>query len=112
MKIKQTFLAVAGMVLLASVNVQAAQLNRDIGRYVYTCDDNKTLEVVYVNSGKQSYAIINQMDEMVLLKQVKSASGAIYKALSSNYTYELLTKGDTATLVEGDDKPILSNCRL
>ena len=112
MKIKQTFLAVAGTVLLASVNVQAAQLNRDIGRYVYTCDDNKTLEVVYVNSGKQSYAIINQMDEMVPLKQVKSASGAIYKALSSNYTDELLTKGDTATLVEGDDKPILSNCRL
>ena len=71
MKIKQTFLAVAGTVLLASVNVQAAQLNRDIGRYVYTCDDNKTLEVVYVNSGKQSYAIINQMDEMVKTSEIR-----------------------------------------
>ena len=110
MKIKQTFLAVAGTVLLASVNVQAAQLNRDIGRYVYTCDDNKTLEVVYVNSGKQSYAIINQMDEMIPMELMKMASGTNYQAISKNYTYKLYTKGKTADLVEGDDKPVLSEC--
>ena len=113
MKIKQTLLAVTGVALFASAaNVQAAQLNKDVGRYVYTCDDNKTLEVVYVNSGKKSYAIINQVDEMVPLKQVKSASGAVYKALSKNYTYELLTKGNSATLLEAKDKPVLSNCKL
>lgn len=113
MKIKQTLLVATGALLFASAaNVQAAQLNKDVGRYVYTCDDNKTLEVVYVNSGKRSYAIINQVGEMVPLKQVRSASGAVYKALSKNYTYELLTKGHSATLLEANDKPVLSNCKL
>ncbi|EAS9441214.1 lysozyme inhibitor, partial [Salmonella enterica] len=33
-------------------------------------------------------------------------------AIDKNYTYKLYTKGKTAELVEGDDKPVLSNCSL
>lgn len=113
MTFKKALLATAGAALLFSAaNVQAGQLNKQVGRYVYSCEENKTLEVVYVNAGKKSYAIINQLDEMIPMAQVKSASGAVYKAMSPNYTYQLLTKGDSATLLESNDKPVLSNCRL
>lgn len=113
MKIKQTLLAIAGAALFASAaNVHAAQLNKEVGRYVYSCDGGKNLEVVYVNAGKKSYAIINQVDEMIPMAQTKSASGANYKALSKNYTYKLYTKGKSATLVEDNDKPVLANCHL
>ncbi|MDJ3695386.1 lysozyme inhibitor, partial [Salmonella enterica] len=43
---------------------------------------------------------------------MKMASGATYEAIDKNYTSKLYTKGKTAELVEGDDKPVLSNCSL
>lgn len=113
MKIKPMLFAAAGAALFAlTANAQDAQLNKEVGRYVYSCEGGKNLEVVYVNAGNKSYAIINQVDEMVPMIQTKSASGANYKALSKNYTYQLYTKGKFADLVEGNDKPVLSNCSL
>lgn len=50
------------------------------------------------------------MDEMISMELMKMASGTNYQAISKNYTYKLYTKGKTADLVEGDDKPVLSEC--
>lgn len=44
------------------------------------------------------------------MKLMKMASGANYEAISQDYTYKLYTKGNTADLVEDNDKPVLSNC--
>jgi len=75
-----------------------------------SCKDSKNLEVVFINAGNSSYAVINQMDEMIPMELMKMASGTNYQAISKNYTYKLYTKGKTADLVEGDDKPVLSEC--
>lgn len=113
MNMKAIGLALAGAAFLTLGNVaQAAQLNKNVGRYVYQCDGGKNLEVVYINAGGKSFAVINQVDEMVPMSQIKSASGANYKAISPNYTYKLYTKGKMADLVEGKDKPVLSNCHV
>lgn len=110
---KKWLFAFAGAATLAlSMNAQAAQLNKNVGRYVYQCDGGKNLEVVYINAGGKSFAVINQVDEMVPMAQIKSASGANYKAISPNYTYKLYTQGKSADLVESNDKPVLSNCHL
>lgn len=79
----------------------------------YACADNKVLRVVFVNGADgRSFAIVQQMDEMIPLAQEVSASGAIYKAISPDYTYTLLTKGKEAFLEDGDGKRILSDCAL
>lgn len=78
----------------------------------YACADNQILRVVYVNGADgKSFAVVQQMDEMILMAQEVSASGAIYKAISSDYTYTLLTKGDEATL-EDDNGVLLQDCSM
>ncbi|NBN61950.1 c-type lysozyme inhibitor [Proteus sp. G2639] len=84
----------------------------EITKISYVCENNKVMEVIYVNTAKDSYAIINQMDEMIPMKIMKMASGANYEAINKNYTYKLYTKGDNADLVEGKDKPVLSGCKV
>lgn len=79
----------------------------------YACADNKIMRVVFVNGADGSnFAILQQMDEMIPLKQKISASGAIYKALGPDYTYTLLTKGKQAFLEDDKEERILSDCSL
>lgn len=75
---------------------------------LYSCDGSQTLRASFSPDGEA--ATIEQMDEVIRMKLVPSASGARYQAVSQYYTYSLDTKGKTATLYEGDSKPVLSNC--
>ena len=102
---------IAASLLLSSVLASTQASADEIKKTKYVCDDNEVLEVVYVNTSKNSYAVISQVDEMVPMRQMKMASGSNYEAVSKNYTYKLYTKGATAELVEGDDQPVLSNCK-
>ncbi|MBI6215776.1 c-type lysozyme inhibitor [Proteus vulgaris] len=104
---KSVFLAVG---ILSSSFVMADNTD-EITKISYVCENNKVMEVIYVNTAKDSYAIINQMDEMIPMKIMKMASGANYEAMNKNYTYKLYTKGDNADLVEGKDTPVLSGCK-
>ncbi|SMB87453.1 Membrane-bound lysozyme-inhibitor of c-type lysozyme [Pasteurella testudinis DSM 23072] len=87
-----------------------AEKTRAIEKWVYACRDNKVLEVVYVNSAEQNYAVISQMGELIPMEIIPMASGANYQAINPDYSYKLYTKGNTADLVESDDKPVLSGC--
>ncbi|WP_435351686.1 c-type lysozyme inhibitor [Morganella morganii] len=82
----------------------------EITKVSYACENNQTMEVIYVNTEKDSYAIINQMNEMIPMKIMKMASGANYEAMNKNYTYKLYTKGNNANLFEGNDKAVLTDC--
>lgn len=95
----------------SSTSIAASQ---EISKSIYTCNDNpRVMEVIYVNTeAGNAYAIISQVNEMIPMRLMKMASGANYEAIDKNYTYKLYTKGKTAELVEGDDKPVLSNCSL
>ncbi|EAS3780247.1 c-type lysozyme inhibitor [Salmonella enterica] len=108
MKLKLLTLLFLFIIPGISVSASAAE---EVAKTIYSCNDNKTMEVVYINTtGGNSYAIINQVNEMIPMRLMKMASGANYEAISLDYTYKLYTKGKTADLVEGDDKPVLSNC--
>ncbi|QHP76224.1 c-type lysozyme inhibitor [Proteus vulgaris] len=104
---KSVFFAVG---ILSSSFVMADNAD-EITKISYTCENNQIMEVIYINTAKDSYAIINQMDEMIPMKIMKMASGANYEAMNKNYTYKLYTKGDNADLVEGKDKSVLSGCK-
>ncbi|QIM62965.1 lysozyme inhibitor [Pasteurellaceae bacterium Orientalotternb1] len=95
--------------LTANATTMQGSSNQDVTKVIYVCESNQTLEVVYVNGAKNSYAIISQVDEMIPMELMKTASGEHYKAINPNYTYELLTKGNQASLF-GDGKAIISNC--
>lgn len=87
----------------------------DIQHMKYSCDGNAVLEVVYVTPATgDNYAIVLEQDELLPMAQVKSASGAVYSAISPDYHYQLLTKGGEATLVattNGKEEPVKSNCK-
>lgn len=83
---------------------------QDLTKVIYQCKGNQKLEVVYVNTASSAYAIIQQMDEMIPLEIMPSASGAVYTAMDQNYSYKLYSQGETAELVEANDKPVLSAC--
>ncbi|MGS9235412.1 c-type lysozyme inhibitor, partial [Salmonella enterica subsp. enterica serovar Infantis] len=92
----------------SSTSIAASQ---EISNSIYTCNDNPVMEVIYVNTeAGNADAIISQVNEMIQMRLMKMASGANYEAIDKNYTSKLYTKGKTAELVEGDDKPVLSNC--
>ncbi|WP_171923595.1 c-type lysozyme inhibitor [Salmonella bongori] len=94
-------------------NAASTAASQEISKSIYTCNDNQVMEVIYINTeAGNAYAIINQVNEMIPMRIMKMASGANYEAMDKNYTYKLYTKGKTAELVEGDDKPVLSNCSL
>ncbi|CAD5747386.1 c-type lysozyme inhibitor [Escherichia coli] len=97
--------------ILAGACMTASAATKEISKTTYVCDGNKTMEVLYINTtAGNSYAVINQMDEMIPMQLMKMASGANYEAINKNYSYKLYTQGKTADLVEGNDKPVLSNC--
>ncbi|HCK1151561.1 TPA: c-type lysozyme inhibitor [Escherichia coli] len=98
--------------ILTSTCMTASAATQEISKKAYVCDgNNKTMEVVYINTtAGNSYAVINQMDEMIPMQLMKIASGANYEAINKNYSYKLYIKGKKADLVEGNDRPVLSNC--
>lgn len=82
-----------------------------VSQVKYVCADNDVLDVVYVNTAAGgAYAVLQQAGELIPMQIAPTASGANYAAIDSDYTYQLQTKGDSATLVEGDGKPVLSDC--
>lgn len=97
--------------ILTSTCMTASAATQEISKKAYVCDGNKTMEVVYINTtAGNSYAVINQMDEMIPMQLMKIASGVNYEAINKNYSYKLYTKEKKADLVEGNDRPVLSNC--
>lgn len=107
---KSLFKSVVLTVGILSSSFVMADNEDEITKVSYACENNQVMEVIYVNTAKDSYAIINQMDEMIPMKIMKMASGANYEAMNKNYTYKLYTKGDKADLVGDSDKPVLSGC--
>lgn len=108
---KSLFKSVVLSVGILSSSFVLADNKEEITKVSYACENNQMMEVIYVNTEKDSYAIINQMDEMIPMKIMKMASGANYEAINKNYTYKLYTKGNNADLVEGNDKPVISGCK-
>ncbi len=97
--------------ILVSNSMVSSAATKEISKTAYVCNGNKTMEVVYINTtAGNSYAVINQMDEMIPMQLMKMASGANYEAINKRYSYKLYTKGKKANLVEGNDNPVLSNC--
>ena len=83
---------------------------KELDKTVYSCDGNKILEVIYINTSNSNYAVISQMGEMIPMTLIPMASGANYQAINHDYAYKLYTKGNNADLVGAGDSPILSNC--
>ena len=97
--------------ILVSNSMVSSAATKEISKTAYVCNGNKTMEVVYINTtAGNSYAVINQMDEMIPMQLMKMASGANYEAINKRYSYKLYTNGKKANLVEGNDNPVLSNC--
>lgn len=88
--------------------VETAQPQAGWRSTVYRCAGGQTLRASYSPAGDQ--VRIEQTGESILLRQVRSGSGVRYEAADPNYTYVLTTKGNTADLWEGNDRPIISNC--
>ncbi|MFC0811319.1 MliC family protein [Paracoccus panacisoli] len=80
----------------------------------YACAGNKILHAVFVNTaGGSSFATILQQDELIPMQIAVSASGARYTAINPDYTYELVTKGDSADLyatTNGKEERVLEDC--
>ncbi len=95
---------------LCAVPAYAMANSTTVEAVSYACDNNGIMKVAFVNGADgESFAILLQMDEMIPLAQEVSASGAIYKAISPDYTYTLSTKGKEAFL-EDRNGVILSGC--
>ncbi|WP_052172188.1 MliC family protein [Paracoccus sanguinis] len=80
----------------------------------YACAGNKILHAVFVNTaGGSSFATILQQDELIPMQIAVSGSGARYTAINPDYTYELVTKGDSADLyatTNGKEERVLQDC--
>ncbi|WP_301099593.1 MliC family protein [Otariodibacter sp.] len=94
-------LSVASM--SANATVMTNSSTDELTKIAYACENKDAMEVVFVNTSKDSYAIIVDTDEMIPMKIQKSASGAIYKAISPDYNLALYTKGKEATLMAGNE---------
>lgn len=107
----QKTLMIAALAALAPTLALAAD---DVTSLKYACKDNKILNVVFVNTAENSFAIISDMDELIPMKQVTTASGASYEAINPNYTYRLDTKGQEASLsakTEGKEEVVYADCQ-
>lgn len=104
------FLIPTALAALIPAAAMAADSDK-ISQVKYVCAENEVLDVVYINTAAGgAYAILSQAEELIPMEITPAASGANYKAIDPDYTYQLLTKGDSASLVEADDKPVLSDC--
>ncbi|PVX40584.1 membrane-bound lysozyme inhibitor of c-type lysozyme MliC [Pasteurella langaaensis DSM 22999] len=84
-----------------------------ISHAVYSCGGTDKLEVVYFDdkTTHTQYAVITQMNELIPMVEMATASGIGYKAINPDYSYKLQTKGKDATLYEKDYKVVL-DCKL
>lgn len=111
MKKINAFLACA--LSVATFSTATAAEKTTLESVSYSCANNAVMRVVYVyvhGADGKSFAILQQMDEMIPMEEQRSASGAIYKAIDPNYTYTLITKGKDATL-QDSRQTILSECK-
>lgn len=103
---------IAALALAAPVAAMAADT---VDNTKYACDGNKVLNVVFLNTDAgNSYAVIHDMDELIPMKQVVTASGASYEPVSPDYKYRLDTDGDNASLsatTEGKEEILYANCK-
>lgn len=90
-------------------NVPQPHTDGAVSKTYYSCDNQKILEVLYINAPNVNYAVIYQMGEMIPMEIMPMASGANYTTVDKRYGYKLYTKGYTAFLEE-DGKTILANC--
>ncbi|MBM7323908.1 MliC family protein [Agrobacterium sp. S2] len=106
---RQLIFFMSAVILGAFPGIAAAD-KTTVDSVSYSCADNQTMQVVYVNgSDGKSFAILLQMDEMIAMREKAAASGAVYQAIDSNYTYTLITDGNQATLRDNREI-ILSGC--
>lgn len=76
--------------ILVSNSMVSSAATKEISKTAYVCNGNKTMEVVYINTtAGNSYAVINQMDEMIPMQLMKMASGANYEAININCTQKV-----------------------
>lgn len=93
-------LALAALIATAGAAAAGGDM---ITHEIFGCDTKENLHVVIVQTaGGNGYAVINQMDELIPMEQMRSGSGMQFKAIDKNYTYELAVKGEEATLFAGD----------
>lgn len=106
----RTLITAAALLAVPSLALAADSVDKTI----YSCADNATMQVAYVNTDAgNSFAILLEQDELIPMKQVVSASGAVYQAINPDYTYQLLTKGKTADLVavtNGKEETVKKDC--
>ncbi|MDO5621748.1 MAG: MliC family protein [Paracoccus sp. (in: a-proteobacteria)] len=102
------------LILTAALLATPALAADELAALNYSCDDNKVLRAVYVNTATgNSYAIIQDMGEMIPMRLVTSASGARYEAISTDYSYQLDSKGMEATVhatTDGQEQVVYANC--
>ncbi|MFB2532146.1 MliC family protein [Paracoccus sp. p4-l81] len=103
---------IAALAIAAPMTAMAAD---SVDNTKYACDGNKVLDVVFLNTeAGNSYAVIHDMDELIAMKQVVTASGASYEPVSPDYKYRLDTDGSEATLTaitEGKEDVLYANCK-
>ncbi|EMO1370747.1 MliC family protein [Proteus mirabilis] len=109
---KLLFKSIIVTVSILSSSFIMADNEDEIIKVFYNCENNKVMEVIYVNTAKDSYAMINQMDELIPMKIMKMASGANYKVMYKVYKYKLYTKGDKADLIRDNGILVLSNYKV
>lgn len=97
-----------------SATVAETVPDETIEKLSYTCAGGGTMQVVYVNTSLgNSWAIVLDRDQMIPMTISPSASGAIYKATGPDTSHELLTKGDTASLIVttgGREETVMADC--
>lgn len=65
-----------------SASTTSIAASQEISKSIYTCNDNRVMEVIYVNTeAGNAYAIISQVNEMIPMRLMKMASGANYEAI-------------------------------
>lgn len=110
-KISRIFIAIVTYFTVFNlINLNGYAKESELTKVNYSCLKD-TLEVIYVNTINNSYAIINRQNEMIILERAISASGAIYKSIDKNYNYQLYTKNNEANLFTGEEK-IIGSCHL
>ncbi|MDO5530336.1 MAG: MliC family protein [Paracoccus sp. (in: a-proteobacteria)] len=98
-------LLLAGNAAFANVTVADAA-NWPLTPYI--CEGDEYLDVRFSPDGE--YATIDQMDERILMASIPSASGEQFVAVHPDYSYELATKGNHATLYEAGGAVVLDDC--
>lgn len=91
-----------------------AEETDDIRRVLYACEDDRVMEVVFLNTaGGNSYAFVLVDGEMIPMQVAVSASGARYLSLEPQPTRQFWEAKGRADLVvlEGDtEMPLRQAC--